>query len=653
MMLARVKASKLLQFEPEQLWDHLIGEFDLVFDDGTVIRTNYRETIYSAYYWLYQKHFGSPLSARHHVRSHYNGENMDKNTHAKVCAICMWEAIDYTGSNTPDARQPFLKLAYAATNRLYNDFIERARPWVVTVDILDFIELMEHDVLSPIISSPVATREYIDSTYAALATVYKDPRMSRNNIVRGIAEGTVKKDQANQCIGSRGALTHVDGVVINTPITGSFAGGLKTMYNVVVESLSAQKALYFAESPLEDAEYFARRLRIQACPVERVHYGDCGSQEYVLFRVKESDLPHIVGMYYYDDNEQVLKDVKVDDLHLVGTTIKMRNVIFCHHHDKHTVCSTCFGKMADNVTNVMNVGHASSAAVTHETGQSILSTKHLIVSATGQIIQLSDHARTYLKGLGDLSIGVKPGIKQKNKMVLSASECFGLTDIKMTQYVEDINPSRICSIQVVGFINNNNGIVFTDAVTITTDKPAALSVDFMRFLKVHGWELDRHGNFVIDLTYWDDHKPIFVLPEAEYSYSQHSSEIANIIESKMNKITDRLQPTSCAATLVELYDLVNSKLKCHISLLSVIVYAVMVKDGANGNYDLARNSPYKSMGVAKLTTRYRSLSGAYAYNYQAETIRNPDSFFVENRPDTPLDAMIDPYNVIQHYGLRW
>lgn len=386
----RIKARKLLAFEPEQLWDHLIGEFTLIFDDGEELHTNYRETIYSAYYWLFQKHFGSPLLKHHHVRMHYNGENMDKATHAKLCGLCMWDAIDYTQSNSPENRQPFLKLAYAATNRLYNDFIDRARPWVVTMDILDFIEIMSHETVAPIINNPTPTREYIEGTYNALATAYKDKSLRYNNIVRGIAEGTVKKDQANQCLGARGALTHVDGVVIDTPITGSFAGGLKTIYNVVVESLSAQKALYFAESPLEDAEYFARRLRIQACPVERIQYGDCGSQEYLLFRVKESDLPNIVGSYYLDESTGHLADIKIDDKHLVGTTIKMRSAIFCHHHDKHTVCSTCFGKMSDNVTNVMNIGHASSAAITHETGQSILSTKHLIVSATGMAIQLSD-----------------------------------------------------------------------------------------------------------------------------------------------------------------------------------------------------------------------------------------------------------------------
>ena len=648
----RIRARKLLAFEPEQLWDHLIGEFTLIFDDGEELHTNYRETIYSAYYWLFQKHYGSPLLKHHHVRSHYNGENMDKETHAKLCGLCMWDAIDHTQSNSPEGRQSFLKLAYAATNRLYNDFIDRARPWVVTMDILDFIEIMSHEALLPVISNPTPTREYIESTYSALATAYRDPSLRHNNIVRGIAEKTVKKDQANQCLGARGALTHVDGVVIDTPITGSFAGGLRTIYNVVVESLSAQKALYFAESPLEDAEYFARRLRIQACPVERIQYGDCGSQEYLLFRVKEADLPNIVGSYYLDEATGQLRDVKLNDYHLVGTTIKMRSAVFCHHHDKHTVCSTCFGKMADNVTNVMNIGHASSAAITHETGQSILSTKHLIVSATGMAIQLSDHAKTYLRDLGNLSIGIKPNIRQSNKLVLSASECFGLTDIKMTQYVEDINPSRICSIQAVGFLNNNNGVEYVDAVVIANDKAASLSIDFLKFLKVHGWELDKNGNFVIDLIFWDETKAIFILPEAEYSFSQHSSQIANIIESKMNNIVDRLEPSSTSATLVELYDLVNSKLKCHISLLSTIVYAVMVKDGANDNYDLARNSPTKAMGVAKLTTKYRSLSGAYGYNYQSDTIRDPISFFPQNRPDSPLDVMIDPYNVIKTYYPR-
>ena len=50
-----IHARKLLGFTTSQLWDVLTGEFQLQFDDGEVIQTNDKETLYSSYVWDFHR----------------------------------------------------------------------------------------------------------------------------------------------------------------------------------------------------------------------------------------------------------------------------------------------------------------------------------------------------------------------------------------------------------------------------------------------------------------------------------------------------------------------------------------------------------------------------------------------------------------------
>jgi hypothetical protein len=175
---------------------------------------------------------------------------------------------------------------------------------------------------------------------------------------------------------------------------------------------------------------------------------------------------------------------------------------------------------------------------------------------------------------------------------------------------------------------------------------AIMSHDFLHYCKLYKWVSDSKFNLVFDLSDWNHELPLFVLPAMEYSYSQHSGQIATLIESRIKDLTERNRPDSPIRTLVDLFNLVNTKLNVNIALLEVIIYASMITDGGNDLYGLARNSTTASLGVARATLRNRSLSTAYAYEEQMKLIMDPRSFYQLDRPDCILDAFILPEAVI-------
>lgn len=667
MNLKKVRARVLLQYDTEQLWDILgVYKFILVFDDGIEVETTSREAIYSSYFWdLIRAYPNTPLLAKHHVSSILKGGYLNAKTHIKMLQSLYWDVVDTYGLDTPMKRDPLAKLAVDVSNDHYNKLSYRVEAFVVSIDILDFIEIESSPKVAEQMENLKPTAESINTCYDTIKEViYKDDTYLHNGLVKACRSATVDIKQVLHCVGPVGFPTEVDSSVMPTPILRSFTQGMRSLYNLMAEERSAAKSLFFSEDPLEQAEYFARRLQILCMSVERIHYTDCGSEDYVQWYLKPDqrdpvdnhvtrpgDLNFMEGKYYVDEATGHLKILKKSDTHLYGTTIRMRSALTCKHSDIAGVCSVCFGDLASNLPTNTNLGHVCAATMTQQTSQSVLSTKHHTASATAEPVQLNPIARNYfMNGHDRNAYYLKKEVKSTAKLVVSQRDAEGLTDILLTSRFEDLSPNRISSIDTL-FVQFQRGDEFvTTPVTVSQHtRKAMLSGDFLRYLTNKGWETDPGGTFIFDLSDWDCSKPLLKIPEMEYSYAQHSTQIAAIIESNMQDIGDRMRPESPVKTLTELFDLVNAKLSVNIACLEVIIYASMVASGAEGRFGLARGSSEASLGVANYVIWNRSLGGAYTYESQADVIIDPASFIQGDRPDTPLDVFIAPQEVVEAY----
>lgn len=676
--MKRIRARDLLGYSTADLWSSICQPFIIVFDDGAEIETSDREVLYSSYFWdFHRKYPNTPLLQRHHVSSVLKGKALTSKTHIDLMGVVYWDVVEAYQLNTAKERDSLTRMVYEVTNALYVDLSYRAEAYVVSIDIMDFINVTRHPDIQPVMDnlsygSPGMSSDYgrstIDAAYKKiLDTLNNAPDLEGNALARSIRAKMVNANQVLQCVGPRGFLTHVDGMVMPVPVLSSYTTGMRTMYDATAESCSAQKALYFSESPLQDSEYFARRLQLTCMYVERLHPGDCGSKDYMPWFVKPplesggrqvyaGDLKFMVGKYYLDEATQQLRVISASDTHLYKRTILLRNVFGCRHHDAHGVCSVCFGKLSENVTPEANLGHACAATMTRQTSQSVLSTKHLDASSKSEPIVLSDIGKAFFTvgETGNTFLLRKDTVTDKVRMVVSQEEAPGLTDIHVVLNVDDINPARITEIEYVTFnVTNADGETHPMQVCVSQNgRYAMFTAEFLKYLKIHRWQQDARGNFIFDFSHWDFTKPIMTLPEMEYSFALHSHQIAEIIESRMKEIGERMKPESPAATLSELFDLVNSKLNVNLALLEVILYATMISNGEIDDFGLGRNSPTRSLGVADLTLRNRSLSASYAYEKQLLLITDPRSFFKLGRPDSVFDAFVAPQEVVAAYKGR-
>lgn len=648
----------------EKVYSEDIKHIDILFTDGVTVKSTGKELIYSSYFWdMLRAYPQTAATSKHHVQAVLKGRPLTSSTHIELLTVVNQDIVHTYGLHKPEEREHLLSMIYDVTNNIHNEVTKLAEADVTSIDILDFIEVVEHPVIKNANENTQASHESISATYATvLDTINNDPSLAHNALVRAIKSKMVNSNQVSQCVSMRGFPTEVDGSILKTPILSNYTLGMNTLYDYLAESRSAAKALYFSEAPLQDAEYFARRLQLLAMVCERIEHVDCGSQNYLQWRITPpvtdekgtvtypGDLKFMTGKYYLDEDSNSLKEIKGNESHLYNRLVKFRSVLFCQHKDPHAVCSVCFGGLSANVSRFANLGHLCAATMTQQTSQSVLSTKHLDASSVSANIVINGEASKFLMtNRAKNAYLVRRELRERNvRMIVNREEAIGLTDILSIDDAANINPIRVSAIECIEIVQTVKGEDTSTPIFVNQgNRRAILTTEFLTYLKEKRWETDGRNNFVFDLSDWNFALPIMKLPDMEYSYSDHSHQIAKVIESSMKSITDRNTPTSPVSTLQELFSLVNTKLNVNIAALEVLIYATMIP--SKDSYGLARNQPGSVLGIADLVIKNRSLGGAFAFEDQSLTLVNPRSFFKLDRVDGPLDAMISPYEVVQHY----
>lgn len=661
-MNKRILARTLLAYSTDQLREILTGDFDLVFDDGTV-STNARETIYSSYVWEFHKRYDkTPMLMKHHVRAVLGNKRLGTGTFLDLTGNAMWSTYDAYFDNTTAGqagvlfRDELSELLYSITSSTYSDIIQHVDEHVTSLDITDLIEIIEHDDVRVLLSTPEPTQEYVVSAYDALKTLLSGDKLSHNPVVKANKSGLVNLNQLLQCLGPRGYVTDIDSVRFNTPITRSFTQGFKDFYSSLIESRSASKSLFQNKSMLENAEYFSRKVQLLCMGVERLHPGDCGSQHYLLWNVAppifegskktyDGDLKYLEGKYYWNKAENRLDVISKNDTHLFGQTLQLRSVIGgCMHPDPHGLCSVCFGRLSDSVPANTNIGHYCAVTMTEKSTQSVLSTKHLDANVIIAVISLAmEYYNFLLVGPDGNSYHVNPKLKGKEvKLYISQQELPGITDITTVENVSKLSVTRISGISGIGISTMHKGTFDSINIPVVVEKRlASLTYEMLQYIRDFGYSMsedstiNKDSTVVIDLHAWDFSKPIMSLPLKQYNMGDHSESISRLVEQSDISSTPE-------ARLGDLFTLVTSKLDVNLAVLELIIYAGTCISNEDENYALPKPWTTNETGSYATLITHRSLSAAMAYEEQHITVGDPSSFSRIDRMSHPMDVFIMP-----------
>lgn len=651
-------AKDLLKQTTEFLWDNIPKQkFVLVFDDGE-IETNWKDILFSSYFWDFHRRYpNTSMLLKHHVRKLLGKNRLGMKTHLKLLSNIIWSVYD--AYPTID-RDILAREAYEAVNNIYNDLTIRLEEYVNSIDILDFMQVVDSDIIAKANLEVEHTSESITKTYnEILRGLSEDKTIFNNPLAKASRSGIVSSGQLLQCIGPRGFLTDTDSTQFKKPILRSYISGFREFHDSLIESRSAAKSLIFSKNALQQAEYFSRRLQMMDQIVRNLHHGDCGSTEYLIWHVSPpiiengktingGDLPNLIGKHYLDD-DGILKIITIDDKHLIDKTLKLRTVLECKHPDPYGICSKCFGELALNIPDNTNLGHVCCVSMTHDASQIVLSAKHYDTSANIEAIIISDDNAKFLSVSQDgSSYLLNKRLKGDIKLVINSKEAANITDIKEVGSVSNLNITRVSALTEIGIMVNSGKIFEHVSIPVGFERRmASMSYPLLEYVRANGWTIDDNGNFVIDMKKWDMEEPILSLPLRHYNAGDHSRDVAMLLESTVKDLKKRDKIVSPASMLSELFTLVNSKLNVNLAVLEVILYGVMIVSAEDYNYHLPKPWTDRGIGVKEAIMAYRSLSATMAFEDHKDILTSPLSFMITDRPDHIFDYMLMPDEVIK------
>lgn len=674
--IRRYSARKMLQATTEELFQNLSGDFVLVFDDGEMT-VSARSTMFSSYAWdLIRAYPLTPILKKHHCATVTDASPFGSGTHIKLLNNIIWDVHDtYRKAGQAVNMMELGRMVYEITNNIYNDMILKTEDSVVSLDILDFIEIMEYPKVKEVLDNPQETPEFVENSYRVLKeALRRTPELMNNNLSKAVRAGLVREGQTLQTLGARGFVTDVDSHLFKFPITRGFAKGLRSFSDALIESRSSAKSLISNKVLISDAEYFSRRLQILTQIVETLHQGDCGSTHYLRWKVRDkeidntgkvlrpSDLETLQGKYFLDDSTGTLKILKSSDTQYLGKILKFRSPIAgCKHPDPNGICATCFGDLSLSVPKGTNLGHLCAAIMTQQANQNILSTKHYLTGTymVGSI-RIPPEFKDYI-GLSPSGNGYvfQKSLKDKeNYMILLAANVPGLVDLSSVDSVEELGLSHVSEITSMGFRSiHKNGQEDKEIISLAVDRrKASFTYPMLEHIKKVGWSFDDAGDYVISLDGWDYDKVALKLPMRQYNMSDHAKAISIAIESSQERLKERDGNQTPEDALIELSDLVNSKLDVNIALLEVILLGSLIRSTVDRDFFMPKEGTKKEMSVAPNTIANRSLSATLAYNAMAQKIVDPAALFHERRPQLVMDVFIkpqetltDPYRYERYY----
>lgn len=632
-------------------FDHPDVPMEVIDEAGVRFKTTARATLLTWYGFKMHRSFPA---LRAYQRHFFNEEIVNTDTQLSVYKFLLWDTWEAIGGvMAPTQLSEFI---FSIHNDLYNMHVKYMSAHLTTLNAIDFKEVC---------MDPESVENYnrLEPTEDSIAEGYKEQlgimgrlksRMPFNNLVRSFKASILKSQQLLQNIFCRGFLTDGDSNIFPNPIMGSYFRGLGKMEDVLKESRSATKALLMTYEPVQQTEYFTRRIQLLASSITTLLRGtgtvlyDCShTHEYktIPFTVDEFTIQNLEGCYYEADGElRVINQSVIDAGTLNNKTIQLRSPLGCGHRHEGKVCGTCMGQVSWSLEVTDNLGDLSTRVLCPVVTQNVISTKHVDESAKGTKLTVSAQMADFLTVNANTSTyGISKLAREYGYMRIPRTSMPYPSDL----LVEDesnvkVNPLRFSTLKQVflDVSSDGSGSVSQKRMKVGLgNTPSHFTREFMDHLKAHPPEVTAKGDFVVSLKEWDCRKPVFGFARKHRNTLDYLNEISGMLEStgSYSKLSDYKTE---AEALRAFSDLAYSKFDLNISHLAVLVLSTAIKDPFKGDFNIPKVTEEIYFGKHDKIVTAGSASAKLAYEKQIEYLHSPQSYMRGDRRTCAMDLII-------------
>lgn len=648
--------SKVLGMSLDHAWGlaEVIDEVEVLCDDG-ILNISPQEFFIDRICWQMFDvlESGFPSSTRYSVK-HF--DHVGVRTHLDICGLILRDYVFWKESRGEIAvMEPILKRVYEITNDLDNEIDNRMDAQVTDICFDHLLEIYEHapvatanDYVQKVDTS--ATHEDIQEVYTQITkAALKEPKFSENPLCIAARCGVIKMTQLCMVLGPIGFCTDINSKIIPKPITVGFFRGMRKLDDFLYESRNASIAALFNIVIMPLAEYANRRYQLPCEYVKNIVYTDCGASSGKVFVQDKQHLRSMAGFRITDGRDGKFTGYLLEDrTDLIGKHIYIRDPNYCRYMQRDSICHCCIGLMHYSFPHGSVIGHISATQLGSSTSTVVLQRKHQNLTSQAAKIVLDDVYAKYFKP-DNIEYGFRfaDDFDYSNwSIVLKQDAALYLKEIQ-SEYFESLNPSQTTRIEMIE-LRSKDGL---ESITMPVgfgQRAGFLTKEALEFYREKGWSFLDGNLYQLDLDGWNNKRNFMSIPQIEFTPPDLITSLTEFIFSGSKDDTKKTIKTPLLVncqnvdeSYATFYDLTKEHLKgIHSVHLMLIILAMSVQDASK--YDYRLPYPRENGRTVKLDDlmRYRSLSGAMAYEEQNRLFLDPITYLVDRRPAHIYDSIL-------------
>lgn len=618
------------------------GRYEVFFDNGETLESSKRNIVLDRCFWgLFELFVDVPIVKELSIKTILKGEKFHYKRFSDTLNIIFNYICDYKNLNSYELKEPLLKKCIDVYANFYNEIVLRLGAYVSTLRGMDYVNILKHPGIIEATSNLENSPESIDKAHKEVARILMDQSES-GPLFMTSQSGAGRITQINQLIGPRGLISELDRTVFGYAVMPGFIRGLYKLYELLVESRTAAKALNASSSSIRESEYTSRRFTLLGMVVAHPVSTDCGSQRYLKCTVTERYLPNLIGKWYVKE-DGTLDHIRGDETHLIGETINLRHVAGCNLPSRKNRCVVCCGKLSENLRPDTNLGIEIFTYIMKDVSQGTLSFKHETKSVSSAGVFLDEQAKFYFDNKEGSELFIKnEDVTKKFNIILNRNGLTKLIDVLTTSDV-DIPVSNIGEVHIVGIQSKDKKK--NEVITIAReDRQANITRELLDYMREDptNFELDNKGNYVVSLEKWKLEEPMFNIPLKDADIMGYLRELKAKIEGGGRR---RL---SYEEHLYSLIDLILDRSNTNFMIMEIMTYAISTQNAQDGNYRLAGTSPNIAVANRNMLFTHRSKGQLLPFEDQLTVLnKSPQVTFDSKYGEShPMDIQFLPQQVL-------
>ena len=624
------------------------------FEDGVELEVTTPRLEFSSLLWELHRHF-KRLGLH---STHYIGNGAVP--WSVMAGVLSSEIEDLYKVYTPDEfnKEEIWKLVYRNVNDVYNKSTSNYKAYMRSVSAFDYAEVYHSKVFKEVREKLRPTNKSINEAGKKIMEFMKtDESLKHNPVVSDLRNGITKGEQMLQVMVARGFNTDIDDHIYPKPIMSNYFNGVHDVGENFIDSTLASKAYLYQKRPLETTQYGNRKLQFTSGRIDLMVQGDCGSHTYARIMVTEDRVGGLLGLYFRDGNKLTEFTRGISKAY-VGKVLEFRMAIYCAYRDKRCVCETCYGTLSRNIPWGTNIGHLASVNTQSEVSQKVLKVKHVETLTTDVVMNLSGAEREFLAVNEDTpnKLYLNPDIKKRGiRMLINSNEKDKIINGSRLAVVDvrEINPERS-----VAHLSQFKEMLFqvpladgkVERVRVNVSKgsmPGHLSAKFLRWLLAGDLREDSEGYYNVDLSDWDFEQSFLDLPKKHISMIDFSAEVETFIRStadssakRLGKLRQLKDYTDTTAAIVDLYDLITSRVDVHMTHVAIVCMSMLVPRDSKFEVRMPKLGEPSRFAKYSMIMNYGSWGVISAYQGGTDLLVKPDQYACVTREPHLLDPIL-------------